>query len=86
MCNICRNYYRAHIATAITTPSISSSSIFASPVESQTSQPTVSGKELEDDLGKSYLIWPEKNFFWNKDIFRHAIVIDPYDKKNTKYL
>ena len=47
---IYRDYYRAHSTTVITTPSQASTSIFQSPNCSQSSHPTESGKELDDDF------------------------------------
>ena len=44
------DYYLAHSLTVITTPSVASTRLFQSPVGSQSSQPTDSGKELEDDF------------------------------------
>jgi len=47
---IYRDYYRAQSSTVMTTPSVASTSIFQSPACSQSSIPTESGKELDDDF------------------------------------
>ena len=45
-----RDYYLAQLSTVMTTPSVASTSMFQLPASSQSSLPTDSGKESDDDF------------------------------------